>query len=377
MVGDNEAELLARVGLSRLIEPGDRIVNQVINHIGAQELFTWLKTGSSKTPPGFEHDPRWEKITDNWRARLPTLNPHRDLATMANLNGKVLIPGHPGWPEKLNDLGDQSPLCLWVRGSIEPLQYPSVAFVGSRDSTGYGRRVTIEMTHGVAEQGFIIISGGAFGIDATAHRAMLDRGDPTVVFTAGGVDRFYPQSHTQLFRNAIAEGGAVVSEVPPGSAPMRHRFLMRNRLIAALGLGVIVVEAAWRSGALNTARHAWELLRPVGAVPGPITSMASAGCHRLIREGQAVMVTDAKEIVELIGPIKDHPENTTSQPGLLDGLDPQAARVLEALPLKATTTLDRIVHVSGMATQAVMEGLGILQLAGKVHQVEGQWKRLT
>jgi len=156
---------------------------------------------------------------------------------------------------------------------------------------------------------------------------------------------------------------------------MRQRFLMRNRLIAALSAAVIVVEASWRSGALSTARHAADLMRPVGAVPGPVTSMASAGCHRLIRDGMAVCVTDAAEMLELAGPLAPEPDPETTQEGFLDGLDDEAARVLDAFPARSGTTTDALVHVAGLAPKTVVRALGTLQLAGRIKRDGGQWKR--
>lgn len=367
-------ELLATIAWSRIVEPGDSAAYLLVRALGAIAAFDWLSTTHLPTPPGMTPDPRWEKVASNWRARLAGLDPRREYGVITGLGGAVLTASDPRWPESLNDLGERAPLCLWVRGNAAALAQAGVGVVGARACTRYGERVAADLAAGAVGARLAVISGGAFGIDAAAHRAALSRGGVTVAFQAGGVDRFYPVAHTDLLEE-ICENGAVVSEAPPGSAPMRQRFLMRNRLIAALSRAVIVVEASWRSGALSTARHAADLMRPVGAVPGPVTSMASAGCHRIIREGLAVCVTDPPEMIELTGPLIAEPEPETAQPGFLDGLDPDAARVLDAFPARSGTTTDALVHVAGLAPALVLRALGTLQLAGRIQRVGGQWRR--
>ena len=205
--------------------------------------------------------------------------------------------GPPDWTSS-----PPPPPCLWVRGTVGLGDLArSVAVVGARASTAYGDHVAGELGSGLARRGFLVVSGLAYGIDGTAHRAALGTGTSLAV-VAGGVDRAYPRGHDALMGELVRRG-AVVSEVPPGSAPTRSRFLQRNRLIAALTGGTVVVEAAVRSGALSTARAAAALGRPVAAVPGPVTSSSSAGCHVLVREGRAVLVTDAAEVADLVGRI--------------------------------------------------------------------------
>src|SRR5699024_10057256 len=212
-------------------------------------------------------------------------------------------------------------------------------------------------------------------IDAAAHEAALAAEGPVLAVMAGGLDRFYPAANTRLIHQ-VAERGLVVAEVPPGTAPMRSRFLRRNRLIAALSMGCVVVEAGWRSGALSTARAAAELLRPVAAVPGPVTSVTSAGCHRLIRDGEAVLVTRAEDVVELVSPIGTvAPSEPAVQPGLLDDLSPEQARVLDALPARAGAAFDSVVRASGLNTTSVSTALGLLELAGRVQRSGSRWRR--
>jgi DNA processing protein len=177
------------------------------------------------------------------------------------------------------------------------------AVTGSRDSTSYGAALTGDIAYGLAQRGICVISGLAYGIDAHAHRAALagtvDEGPATIAVLAGGLDRDYPAGNADLAA-AIRANGLTVSELPPGTAPARHRFLQRNRIMAALAGVTCVVEARWRSGALNTAHHAETIARHVAAVPGSVHSATSAGCHRLLKEGGAVLVSDAAELTELL-----------------------------------------------------------------------------
>ena len=206
-------------------------------------------------------------------------------------------------------------------------------------------------------------SGGAYGIDAQAHRSALAAAEPghwpaTVAIMACGLDRYYPAGNEELLRT-VASRGLLLSELPPGAAPTRWRFLQRNRLIAALAGTTVVVEARWRSGALNTAHHAAGLGRPVGAVPGSIYSANSAGTHRLLRDGSAVCVTDAAEAAELAGPL-DAGAAAEQQAPLSDhdGLSVEDLLLLDALPVRQGTTVEKLSAVAGLPMRAVLAGLG-------------------
>ncbi|QGH69897.1 DNA-processing protein DprA [Pseudactinotalea sp. HY158] len=367
--------LLARIAWSRIIEPGDRVAGCLLAGIGPVAALDWLATGGADGPPGMPPHAAWARSARNWRPRLRDLDPRREHDAIDRLAGAVLTPEGAGWPAGLTDLGPGAPPCLWVRGVIEAISRPAVSLVGARACTHYGQHVTGRLAGAAADAGLVVTSGGAFGIDAAAHRATLEVGGTTVAYQAGGVDRFYPGAHTPLLESVI-ERGAVVSEAPPGSAPMRQRFLQRNRLIAAATAAVVVVEAAWRSGALSTAHHAAGLLRPVGAVPGPVTSPASAGCHRLLRDQVATCITDEEELLELAGPIGSVDPRPAEVPaGLLDDLDPETAQVLDALPVRAATGVDALVRVAGLAPAAVIRALGVLELAGKVARHGDGWRR--
>jgi DNA processing protein len=388
---DNER--MARAALSRLMEPQDAAGLALIRTVGAADALR-IATGQLGFGPELERDVTamladngghgsWPGMTaalKRWAPRIPDLAPERDLATMQRIGGRMIIPSDALWPEQLADLGLHEPICLWWRGLEHqlPPAARSVALVGSRDSTSYGASVTGDLAYSLAQRGFTIVSGGAYGIDAHAHRAALAGAGavvPTIAVMAGGVDRFYPSGNEDLLR-AVANQGAVLAEVPPGSAPTRYRFLQRNRLIAALASVTVVVEARWRSGALNTAHHAETLGRAVGAVPGSVHSANSAGCHRLIREGGAVCVTDAGEIAELASPSGESlVDLVPGQPADHDGLTLEDLILLDALPLRSTSSVEKLTSVAGLSADSVRAGLGRLGLLGLAESEHGGWKR--
>jgi DNA processing protein len=389
-----ETERTARAALSRLFEPQDAAGLALVHIAGAED---GLRIATGELAAGAELEREMFRLLDQnsqgsgwtglavarkrWAPRVPDLAPARDLATMQRLGGRLIIPSDELWPRQLADLGLQEPICLWWRGVEQPLPPAgkTSALVGSRDSTAYGSAVTGDLAYSLAQRGFTIVSGGAYGIDAHAHRAALAGGSsggiPTIAVMAGGVDRFYPSGNEDLLR-AVANQGAVLAEVPPGSAPTRYRFLQRNRLIAALASVTVVVEARWRSGALNTAHHAETLGRAVGAVPGSVHSANSAGCHRLLREGGAVCVTDAAEIAELASPSGEAlPEARTGQAAVQDGLTLEDLILLDALPLRSTTSVEKLTVVAGLSADSVRAGLGRLGLLGLAESQRGGWKR--
>ncbi|WP_125775170.1 DNA-processing protein DprA [Antribacter gilvus] len=311
-----------------------------------------------------------------WSGRLPGLDPEGDLKVLARYDGTLLVPGDPRWPAGLDDLGAISPFALWVRGSADlgALVARSVAVVGSRACTDYGAHVGGRLAAGLTHRGFTVVSGGAYGVDTAVHHGALAAGGPTVAFLAGGVDRLYPAGNSDLLRRTTEEG-AVVSEVPPGSVPGKQRFLKRNRLIAAVTGATIVVEASVRSGALSTANHATRLFRPLGVVPGPVTSMASAGCHELLRQGAAVCVTDAAEAAELAGHagVDAAPERQgETRPG--DDLDPAGRAVLDALPVRQAAAAEAVARVAGLSVMETLGALGILELRGLAENQDGSWR---
>jgi len=322
-------------------------------------------------------DARLGKAVTRWAPRLVRIEPASALAAIARLGGTVLVPGDDGWPVGLDDLGVEAPPCLWVRGAADlgVVAQDAAAVVGARAATTYGERVAFDLAAGLATRGAAVVSGGAYGIDAAAHRGTLAMAGRAVVVLAGGVDRAYPAAHARLFDAVLAAGGAVVSELAPGGLPTRSRFLQRNRLIAAMTQATVVVEAAWRSGALSTAHHAARLLRPVGAVPGPVTSMASAGCHRLLRDGVAVCVTDADEVLELVRPAGAVTEVERPQDVRVhDGLDAVARAVHDALSRRTGHDATRIAIAAGVAADEARGALGLLELRGLAARTGDGWR---
>lgn len=296
---------MARAALTRIFEPGDRVALALVGKHGA----VWalhIVLGALPVVPF------WDVTYDELKAavargagRHTDLDPQKDLDEIAALGGGFLIPGDEHWPAGLDDL-EVPPLGLWYRGNLSagiPTADKCAALTGSRDCTSYGAAVTGDLAYGLAQRGITVVSGLAYGIEAHAHRSALagstDEAMPTIAVVSGGVDRFYPNGNADLGRSIIASG-LMVSEMPTGTAPTRFRFLQRNRIIAALSGVVCVVEARYRSGALNTAHHAETIARHVAAVPGSVHSANSAGCHRLLKEGAAVLVTDAAELAELL-----------------------------------------------------------------------------
>ncbi len=374
-IGDG---ILARAAWSRIAEPGDERAGAIVRELGPSAALEWLCASARR--PGTVSAPLRTHV-ERWAPRLEGLDIRRELAVLERLGGHLLVPEQPGWPSSLEVLGPRSPFVLWVLGANPTLDFApgrSIAIVGSRSSTRYGETLAAEFAFTLSADGVAVVSGGAYGIDAAAHRgALAARGAPTVALLAGGVDRLYPAGNEALLRE-VAATGALVAETPPGSTPGRHRFLARNRLIAALTGGTLVVEAARRSGALSTANHASDLLRPVGAVPGPVTSLASGGCHWLIREGQAVCVTSAAEARELVSPAGEglvpDPDVT---PGLLDDLDPLQSRVLDALPARAAAPVVSVARVAGVSESEARSALGLLELAGRVRRRGERWARVA
>ncbi len=365
---DEITERFARARWSGIAEPGDADAGRLIAAIGAIRAVESL--GADAAVLDDLAGGAFADALDRWRPRIRQVDTALHLRQAHRFGARLVIPGDPEWPEGLDDLGVHAPAALWVRGDTGMLGRlaRSIAMVGARAATGYGEHVTIEATSGLVDRGFAIVSGAAFGVDGAAHRAALASGGATVAFLAGGVDRFYPSAHETLLTR-IVERGAVVSEVPLGTAPTKWRFLQRNRLIAAASRATVVVEAGWRSGSLNTAGHAAQLGRPLGAVPGPVTSSASAGCHRLIREFDAMCVTTAQEMAELVDP--------TEAPTLFTGApSSERTRVLDALA-RTGRDVSRIAAISGMSPDAVRAELGMLELDGLAADGPTGWRRIS
>jgi DNA processing protein len=295
------AHQVACATLTYLAGPADPLLGSLLQALDPVQVLSCIQTGTLRPAAGSLQDVvpgRLAQALGHWRARLAAVPPDAGLAAHQAAGTGLLCPGDPGWPPLVDNLGPTRPYALWVRGSadLRVLCDQSVAIIGSRAATAYGQHVCAEMASALTTAGWTVISGGAFGIDASAHRAALAAGGHTVAVMPCGPDVAYPREHTSLLQ-AITASGAVISEWPPGTRPARHHFLLRNRLTAALARATLVVEAGARSGTLATARRAGELGRPLMAVPGPVTSAASTGCHDLIRDRRATLVTDPADIL--------------------------------------------------------------------------------
>ena len=364
---DDPASTLARVGWNVVAEPGDGVAGALIARLGPAEA---MRIGLDER--GFDLSEK--AIVEGRKRWIPRANPRAvlDALTSATEAGAhLLLRGDEAWPDELDDLEDHAPILLWARGDASRLtSHPRASIVGARAATAYGDSVARELAGDLAATGTVIVSGGAYGIDGAAHRAALGVGGGTVAFLAGGVDRAYPAGHQHLFES-IRASGAVVSELPCGAAPTKWRFLARNRLIAALGHATVVVEAGWRSGSLNTAGHASALGRPIGAVPGPVTSAASAGCHRLLREYDAQCVTNAQEVRELIG------VDAVSVASSATRSNPYQTRLLDALSTRTPHTARELARLAGLSEDRVRALLGLLALEGAAAQREDGWLRAS
>jgi DNA processing protein len=370
----------ARVALSFLAQPGDPVLGAALRTRtpnGLLALVTGADAGGEAMLAGEAEDAALARALPRWRERLSEIPSTGRLAAWQDSGLRLIQPGDAEWPTQLDDLGDTRPLLLWVRGAadIRLSCVNSASIVGSRAATGYGNHVAIEMAAHLAERGVAVVSGGAYGIDAGAHRGALATGGVTVAVLAGGLEFGYPRGHGELFA-AIAAHGALVSECPPDRGPTRPGFLVRNRIIAALSRGTVVVEAALRSGALNSARHARELCRPVMAVPGPVTSEQSAGCHELIRDYGAMCVTCGSDVAEHIalpgaGP-SDGPRRGPAT--ARDMLDPASVAVLEEVPVRGGRGPASIAVRAGVDLDTALRCLGVLAVGGFVERCELGWR---
>ncbi|MFF5286340.1 DNA-processing protein DprA [Streptomyces sp. NPDC013171] len=378
-------ERLARAALSRAVDPGDEHAGRWLRRYGAVGfLDRLLDTGSTGSPrhagdagEGTSPFPGTSaKRVASWRQRAAAARPGDDLDTVQRLGGRFLVPGDTEWPRQLDDLGDARPIGLWVRGPADLRTWAlrSVALVGARACTPYGAHTAADLATGLSRQGWVVVSGAAYGIDGAAHRGALAADGATVAVLACGVDTPYPRGHDRLIRR-VAEQGLVVGELPPDSHPTPSRFILRNRVIAALTRGTVVVEAQHRSGSLVTARAAARLGRHTMGVPGPVTSALSAGVHELLR-GDATLVTDADEIIELIGEIGRLAPARRGPVLPRDLLAPATAHILEALPARGPTPATVIARRAGTTPDDTLAKLYELHSLGFVER-HGEGWRLT
>lgn len=384
---ENYQYRLACASWSQLTEAGDPAANLLLNELGPvaalkiarraagddfQRWHTYLpvellrRTGADK----------WDQSFARWRSRLETLDLPALEKLLAKGRFKLVTRRDPDWPTAFNNLSD-APWALWAIGDTSLLNDNSgktVAMVGARAVSALGHDIATELAWRCAGEGMTLVSGGAYGVDCLVHQACLRAQTPTISLLAGGLDRPYPAANSDMFKQ-ICRRGLLLSQYPPGARPTRWRFLDRNRLIAALAGATVVVQAGFRSGALNTARNAIELGRQVGAVPGPINQPEWAGSNQLIRDG-ATLISGAQDILEMIAPLGTvNNERGRVKSGYLDGLDPLSGRILDATPLRSPASVEAIARASGAAIEEVAALMGNLEMEGRVKQIAGKWKK--
>ncbi|GED97618.1 DNA-processing protein DprA [Gordonia crocea] len=359
--------------LSRVVEPPHTGLRDFVETEGPEAAAAAIRARRLPAP--------YDALLGPTQARAEIDTAAQDLETAARLGVRLVTPEDEEWPGwqlwslRAADTVERGgpPLALWVRGpgNLADAATAGIGVIGARNSTSYGEYVTGQLVGGLVEGGWTVVSGGAFGIDGTAHRACLGSGGTTIAVMACGIDVDYPSAHSALFA-AIARDGLIVSEYPPGTTAARHRFLTRNRLVAALSTAVVVVEAGRRSGAANTAAWARKLGRPLGAVPGPVTSAMSVGCNRMIADEQAALITGAAALISLAAPDGEGgpnrgPVRTT------DALAGDRQLVYEAIPARGAITADEIAVNAGVGVTAVMAALAMLEVDGFVAAVGDGW----
>ncbi|WP_229905268.1 DNA-processing protein DprA [Lentzea cavernae] len=366
---------MARAYLSRVAEPYPAALAALIAEVGPVEAAELVRSGEVSS-----------SVASQTSARRSEERARADLAAIARVGGRLVIPEDEEWPRwpllGLENVAARrcggEPIALWVRGApfLADAVDKAVAVVGSRAASGYGEQVAGEFSYGLALAGLTVVSGAAYGIDGAAHRGALAAPGLTIAVLACGVDTAYPAGHQGLLAR-ISREGLIVSEYPPGVMPARHRFLTRNRLIAALAGGTVVVEAGRRSGAKNTAAITQALGRPLMVVPGPVTSASSVGCHELLRDGRAVSVSSVAEIVESVGRFGDdlatEPAEKESDLGVPQG---EAMRVYEALGKRNGVSDEAVSVESGVPLERVRALLPELELAGLALHVDRGWQKL-
>lgn len=371
-----DEERLARVALGALTEPADPRFATVLAELGAVAMYDHLS-----------RDVDLAGLRSQVAERLHGLDPAAILAHAEQLGIRFVIPGDAEWPEQLHDLDRIEPLNrmagapagLWVKGPLDlaAALRDSVAVVGSRSATTYGTKVAGDLAAHVAEQGATVVSGAAFGIDQAAHRGALAAGGTTIAVLACGVDRAYPTGHKALL-DYVADHGAVVADLRPGSSPTRHRFLARNRLIAAMTRGTVVVEAAVRSGALNTASWANRMQRVVMGVPGPVHSAQSEGIHAEIHAGTMNLVTRGEQVRDLLAPVGEQMwVRPRAAETAFDRLALVEQRVLEAVPLRTPAATASVAATAGLSRPETVATLHRLGEQGWVSGEDDQWVRAS
>jgi len=368
----DDSVLCAWAYLSRVAEPPCAELAALVGCVGPEEAADRVRRGLVN-----------DDLARHTEARREIDRAAEDLEVLARRGGRLITADNDEWPLAFAAFSGAAgtlrsrggpPMVLWALGParLDEVAHRAAAVVGTRAATAYGEHVAADLAAGLVERDVAVVSGGAYGIDGASHRAALAADGITVAVLAGGLDVPYPAGHSALLHR-IGQHGLLFTEYPPGARPARHRFLTRNRLVAAAAGAAVVVEAGLRSGAANTAAWARALGRVVAAVPGPVTSSASAGCHALLRNG-AELVTRADDIVELVGRIGELAPEEPRPATALDGLGEAERLVYEALPGRAAVTVDEIAVAAGLVPQQVLGPLAILEVAGFAERHDGRWR---
>jgi DNA processing protein len=369
----DDVRTLAWAYLSRVAEPPCGEIAALVAEVGPVEASYRVAAGEVSSA-----------LRERTAARRDIHAAEADLDLLERRGGRLITPDNDEWPTlafaafgaaavRERPQG-RPPMALWAIGParLDDITDRAAAVVGTRAASGYGEHVAADLAAGLAEHEVAVVSGGAYGIDGAAHRAALAVEGQTVAVLAGGIDILYPAGHSSLLHR-ISSSGLLLTEYPPGMRPARHRFLTRNRLVAALGTATVVVEAGIRSGAASTAAWARALGRVVCAVPGPVTSASSVGCHALLRSG-AEVVTRAEEIVELVGRAGELADEQPRPTSPLDGLSDTEKQVYEALPARGARSADEVAVASGLPPTAVLGPLAMLEIAGLARREDGRWR---
>lgn len=367
-VDDSTEDLSELITWNYLVEPGDRIANKLRSTLGNRAALEKLLRRDTAALAELTSDELCTAF-DRWMPRYSPNLASEMIQLAQRFDMKLLLPSDTLWPESLCDLGVFGPMLLWYRGNPDNFKAlgRTLSIVGSRASSTYGQQVTSDVVSSAVEAEATVVSGGALGVDSVAHRSTLAQGGRTVAVMAGSLDNLYPAGNWDLFEQ-IGHSGLLLSEMAPNSKPTRWRFLQRNRIIAALGDALVVTEAGWRSGSMNTATHCAELGRRVFAVPGPITSPSSAGCNRLIRDNLAELLLDPAELPAELG----WSALSTTQEEQFGALE---LRTYDFLT-NHEQPLARISAAAGLTSAELAMALGSLQLSNRAEQgLKGGWKR--
>lgn len=374
-MSDSAADVTLRAWayLSRVVEPPCAALAALVYRVGPVDAAERVRRGRVD-----------DVLARHTKVRRGIDRAAEDLELLARRGGRLITPDNDEWPVLAFTAfgsaaaGDRPqgrpPMVLWAVGParLDETTQRAAALVGTRAATCYGEHVAADLATGLVERDVAVVSGGAYGIDGAAHRAALAAEGVTVAVMAGGFDIPYPAGHSGLMHR-IGGHGLLVTEYPPGVRPARHRFLTRNRLVAALAGAAVVVEAGLRSGAANTAAWARALGRVVGAVPGPVTSSASTGCHALLRAG-AEIVTRPEDIVELVGHIGELAPKEPRPATALDGLSDAERQVYEALPGRGVATIDEIAVAAALEPARILASLAMLEVVGLAERHDGRWR---